>query len=382
MKAPGAACALICGGILACVVASASLAQPAGAPDRKPLAETLADARAGDEQAWRQLVDRLEHPTVNHQQRDALLQAIVNEASTDALGTLLDRCVRWTEPDSRERESRGWLAWQVFDALPGSRREADPVLRPRVLRFYQNIIDWDRRAERGRVVAAALQRSTIDAREKSALALRVLRRQSGYSLGLGSPFIDLLHRDDLDALRAELGRWTMDDPQTYPLAASVALADTGDQSVRALLSRQREAAAAHLLDAGLDEERRAHWNWLHNRIVLSDAALTLQESEQSLLEGIGAADIALVDPRNREVILRVWAVERAVELGIARDKIRASILRYARFVEVEVSADDNPKRGRMLRNVYLSDIKQAATRLAVLSERDLPDVQIIQRHED
>jgi hypothetical protein len=64
---------------------------------------------------------------------------------------------------------------------------------------------------------------------------------------------------------------------------------------------------------------------------------------------------------------RAWAVERAVELGVPKEKVRDAVIAHAN--KITPVGKNGVRPG-------LFDIKRVALRLGVLQEDDLPDVKL------
>lgn len=88
----------------------------------------------------------------------------------------------------------------------------------------------------------------------------------------------------------------------------------------------------------------------------------VQHPPSKLLDYVGSGE----EPKYEES--RIWAVNRAITLGLPKANIRDAILKYAE------SVTDVGKHGY---RVGLSGLKNAGLRLGVLREGDLPDIFVL-----
>ncbi len=165
--------------------------------------------------------------------------------------------------------------------------------------------------------------------------------------------IRLLDSSSLPKLRALVRQ--SNDPDSFHFGAAAALAHLGDREILPDL----EAARPSL--------RKKHVN-IENYVVYYIWQINVQHPAAKLLEYIASAeDIGRARPR-------MWAVRRALELGLDREKIRAAVLEHASKVEPK---EFRQQTGRVV-EVWpsLSTIKAEAIELGVLRADDLPEVKI------
>ena len=143
-----------------------------------------------------------------------------------------------------------------------------------------------------------------------------------------------------------------EDPLKFHLGSAAALAHLGDIEIKDEVKRL--SAEFNPIDRNLGGILE-YFVW----------QIEIQQSTTKLLEYI-ASDRDLALPR------RLWAVHRAVELGVAREMIRAALLEHASKVEPRAH------RQRTGRTVTfwpgLSTLKKEALELGLLQPDDLPEI--------
>lgn len=144
-------------------------------------------------------------------------------------------------------------------------------------------------------------------------------------------------------------------PFLFHVGAASALADLGDIQLPAMLDR---AVARGVGDRRQDELVEAF-----KRMVI------VQRTEDDLLRCIAEDDLTALNQG-----LRLWAIVRATERGIAPERIADALARFKANVEAELFTEQpNSVRARQ---VVLREVKRRAISLGVLEADSWQDVQL------
>ena len=141
----------------------------------------------------------------------------------------------------------------------------------------------------------------------------------------------------------------------FQFMAAAVLAYFGDQEILPDLEAARPALRAKHVNF---EKYVANYIWQINA----------QNPPGKLLESIATSESPMHTPR------QMWAIRRAVEVGLKPEDIRAAIFEYAKKVEPEASRRDNGTVATYWPG--LSTLKKEALELGVLRPDDLPEVEI------
>jgi hypothetical protein len=218
-------------------------------------------------------------------------------------------------------------------------RHADSMLD-----FLQIVVTktWCSPIVKNRACEAAA-RMTVDRAKKREWALSVIASQRTRTQ-CPECLLQSLDSASVPELR-ELVRASKDS-DTFHFHASAALAHMGDQEIVPHLQEMQTVAAkrSRQLVGVLSQ-----FLWM----------ISNQHPPSRLVDYIKSAQ----DIEN--VQRRVWAVRRAIELGIDRDLIRSALLEHGE--QVKPTGPNDLRAG-------LSDLKVLGVQLDLLSERDWPDV--------
>lgn len=181
----------------------------------------------------------------------------------------------------------------------------------------------------------------------------------------GGPLLALLTPDARDRL-LELVRGSDDDPRALHLGASGALAHLGDQRVIAVLRAKQKAYAAGP-PVFIERSKKEMGAFTSEIIDTLVARAEWQEPTTRLLTVIRCPPGVPEGPN--AVNERIWAIGRAVEVGLPRAEVRRAVLQAA-----EVVAHDAGAAAHGIGQFGLQRLKEAGLGYGVLNETDLPEV--------
>lgn len=190
---------------------------------------------------------------------------------------------------------------------------------------------------------------------KSEGALKVVEARAREHLR-DSRIVSLLTEDALARLRG-LVRESGDEPASFHMGAASALAHLGDVESLAML-RAKGEAVRRANDSPVGSVGDIVW------------CIEIQHPPEKLLEFLSdpSAD-ELSDPRHvTEGHARAWAVRRAMEIGLERERVRASVFAYVEKVRGLAASTD---RDRWMRDYLLSEAKRVAVAEGALEESEL-----------
>lgn len=193
------------------------------------------------------------------------------------------------------------------------------------------------------------------AEEKSEAALRLVEGLAGSNLR-DRRFVSLLTEAALPRLR-ELVRESGDDLSSFHMGAASALAHLGDVESLAML-REKGESVRRANDSPVGSVGDIVW------------CIEIQHPPEKLLEFLSAPSADdLSDPRHMtEEHARAWAVRRAMELGLGRERVRARVFAYVEKVR-GLSARTERERG--VRDYLLSEAKRVGVAEGALEENEL-----------
>lgn len=145
------------------------------------------------------------------------------------------------------------------------------------------------------------------------------------------------------------------DAESFHYGAAAALAHLGDREIVADL----EAARTML--------RAKHVN-LEGYVIYYIWQITIQHPVSKLLDFIASTERLL------NVETRMWAVRRAVELDIPKEKIREALLKHAKQVEPKVFREADGREVKVWPG--LASLKRQGLKLGILRTDDLPRVKV------
>jgi len=182
-------------------------------------------------------------------------------------------------------------------------------------------------------------------RERALSIIQEMRNQTD----LPGPLLGLLDESSFPSFRTLVR--ASDDPDTFHFGAAAALAHLGDREILPDL----EARRPRFREKSVNIEGYLVWfMWCIN----------IQHPPAKLLRYISG-------PPEVGVARRMWAVRRAVELGIPKEELRQAILKHAEQVKPQ---------GKFKIRHGLTSLKRQGLRLGILTEQDLPDIKVPALH--
>lgn len=186
-----------------------------------------------------------------------------------------------------------------------------------------------------------LEQLNVPEESKRGAVLEVIERYRRHA-ALPLPLLDLLDVSYFPHLVALVEE--SDDPETFHFCAAAALAHFGYQGILPRLESLRPSFRAKHPNI---EGYLVHFAW----------QIEIQNPPEKLIVYIGSKPGVRVEER-------LWAVGRAVEVGLPKEQIRDAILGYVSQVEPD---------SRGFRPGAIS-LKEIGIELGILSSSDLPDV--------
>ena len=320
---------------------------------------------AGDFAAWRRLRAVLENAEQPVQVQLAVLSLAAEKADERMALDMLDVVRDWIEALSQKNADRimsdkdEWrrktaLVYRFLDLLERDLLAKHLGSHPKTLEVLRTIatdamVDPQKGAQALELIYGS--KATLAQRRAVAEAIVAVRPKAE---GHHALLLKLLDRTSLPKLR-ELVRQS-EDPHKFHYGAASALAHLGDVEIRDELKR---------LSAKFTPIERNLGGILEYFVW----QIEVQQTPDKLL-GYIASDQHVGSSR------RCWAVRRAVELGVEREKIRAAILEHAANVEPRAHRREN---GRTIKFwPGLSTLKKEGLKLGILLPNDLPDVKVPQ----
>lgn len=166
---------------------------------------------------------------------------------------------------------------------------------------------------------------------------------------------ELIEDSMLPRLRSFIKR-SVKDPDSFPPAAARLLADRGDLEVLPIMNQAETAMWGNeVLEGRKPEDIPGSCSW----------RIRIQHPPDSLLDWLAKGPSDSIEGRISQDTRR-WIMERAVERGLEKEKIREATLQYARKYY---------KAGRP-HNMELPSFKHRAIELGILRADDLPEIKL------
>lgn len=325
------------------------------------LSESLAVIRTkgvpGDSRLWNELRSVFENPKVPLPARTQVLEVALDKADASIAKESLSLFDTWIveislrdndkpEPDAngkltllgifvRQVGTDTWTQWFGSD--------------PERLRFLERVIMHtgiasDVNREALNALAAGKSRTS----ERRAIAERIIAKRRTHTAH-NSTLLGMLDASSFERLRALVREFN--SPDGFHFGAAAVLAHFGDLESRGDLEARLAGFRKHHVN---NEGMLVYYIW----------QIDVQTPPAKILEFIAEAP-----PPEVSVEKRMWAVRRAVELGLAKSKIRDAILKHASLVQPDKKTGIH--RG-------LSSLKALCIDLKILDQSDLPDIRVAQ----
>lgn len=313
---------------------------------REAMAEVGEELRADDQKSWQRATNILTLDERPAQVRAGLLEILAAKANAAQRVDLIRIAEGWTS-SLRKKQSLDpgsvpdpGLIYRFLDELGKPTYWESVCARPETAEFLGHVIQWDlvmdpwKQQQAMRLLATSTAPRAIVRRA----VLQMIRGGQRIER-LWPDMIPLLHDDMVPELRKIVR-------ETKPLhgLATAALAHLGDREIRAELVKR---------------QRRKDNPWLAARSIWQ---IDVQRTSETLLSQVSSS--AGTDGANGQL----WALRRAVELGIDKSKIRDAVLAFADKAEPFVIG------GKRYPNDDLVELKHLASALGVLRPNDLPDI--------
>jgi hypothetical protein len=312
----------------------------------------------GDPAAWPRLLAIVENTGIPSQVRLAVLRVVLEKADEKAACRLAQRLSRWcdTVDDPLGHDDVLLMALnRVMQQFSQPTWEkwvgADPATARLLGRVYLLRVSPETR----NATLRALIGSPAPAEVKREVAEDIVlaTNWTEYPSGL----LSLLDAGSVARMR-DLVR-TSPRTEAFHFGAAAVLGHFGD---RAAIPELRAAQ----VELGRVSPQLASY------IALDLRRIDLQNPPANLLAYIASGRASAPDAGGAGD--HVWAMERALDLGFTRERVRQAVLSYAARVPVEHSRD--PRMGERTVRRGLASLKARAVELGVLAPTDLPDVKI------
>jgi hypothetical protein len=320
------------------------------------VATIVSNTERGDSVVWRRLRNVIIRDDVKTPVRLAALEGAIRIADERIASDLLDLGRQWAavlviDPDSpgaltadRSAGARSTLlSTLIKDGIPGLEQHGADARK--LLDFVTEVAKCESlwiSIEARQASYSLISKLSVPPEAKRASALTVLRERRGWQQ-VPDGLLDALDK----AALAELHQWlqeSLKSPIDFHWAAAAALAHYGYEDAVGTLQRAREQSAIAGADGGGMLE---YYIW----------QIEVQEPETGLVQYIASSE-------DLGMQKRLWAVRRASQAGLSKERIRDAILQHATLAPRDANGIQQG----------LSSLKALAVSLNILRASDLPDV--------
>lgn len=316
---------------------------------------------------WEEIIALVNDQGQHFQVREELLKFVLDDGDAAArrrlLRALLDAPAPDRALDRTDLTTWDWSAGHRGGALQWlSERETEELeaLQPEageLLAIVAETPQWSSTAP-----YELLEKLPADDGWKSRMAARLIQLNGVRAGFAGETVVDLLQPAEIAAFRARIAEATLRPEgfpvQGFPSGIIDALADLGDREILPDLRRLGEGA---------------HPNW-QTRVEWWIRMIEMQADPRDLVA------FATSTSEGTQTYRRLWALGRALELGVSKDDVRAAILAYAEAIrpQTEAARAGSLQREHLaaakLAAYLLGEFKQFGLDRGVLREDDLPGV--------
>lgn len=351
--------------------------------------ELRAHLRGGGRIDWQRLIAFTTDHSLGAEQRARTLMFILNEGGDDALNLLVERCVvalethgpEWVRlvegrkagvENEKERERLGAIALPVLlvaNWLKDNEAWSRVEDREALAEFCTGIVRYQLiPRETVHEFSAEVPDLPLPAEARSRIALEFALAHGGIRASN-----DSLLEPQIAVLR-EMVRDAEPGESDYPHGAAAALADIGDRATLPIL--REHAEQLRRLERETPEDQVAFaFRKSAEKIELFIGFIEAQQSDQAILDTIARP----IEHDGTVPVPKVWAVERALQMGVSKEAIRESILRFAatEHPRIEDRRRTKGKRaGEMYATGILGYLRYRGIQLGVLEEDDMGYVPI------
>jgi|GEM_PF-4431397 len=333
---------------------------------REPFIEAMETLRndlqtQGSPEIYWRLLEAAVDPARPYEVRMSIVAACMDFANDATAPVVLDYLLLWNKKGTDERTlqdpSPSMSGMALGDALRRRNTDSEP---------WEKWIERDARTSqivRSLGMLDYLETIAMPEADRRAIALDYVKRSPHG--GVVSPQVRrVLDNPEGRKAMLEILRNSGTTLMTINHSAAGTLAYLGDLAARDYLLSIRERFE-NTLDVASDNPvaaRRAELaqGWMRLWI----AKVNVQQSTERLMATIE-------DPSTEEqsIPLRRFAVERAVELGVPRERVHEALLRFGVAAEASLAQLPNPDERRK-RAFQLLNIKESAKRLELLNDSD------------